>query len=286
VFTASERRKKSGTALYNPCEYFCEYESDAFQTQSFHRLEVRPLPGDIGLQETGLRKGLAMLSHQSDQQQVIYPAYRKVQRACLALCMVLAPLVIFLGFIFDPTGGVPPGGSATIAAFETASPLRVQLFLFFNVITPYFFPLSYLGLGLLAMKRSPWLATIGTAFGLIGSLPWPVFVAQEATVKNIAQIGSSAAFVTLFQHVSSEWAILLLFVSWIVGHLLGYILLGIALARARVIPLWASCLIIAGPPFQAVAYPTHLGLLQIFGFVLVFIGSIPAALVALKPPHN
>src|SRR5579875_3881734 len=214
------------------------------------------------------------------------PLYRRFQRAYLAVCMVLAPLVISLGFVFDPTGGVPPGGSATVAAFAAASPLKIQWFLFFNAITPYFFPMSYLGLGLLTMKRSPWLATIGTAFGLVGSLPWPLFVGQEAVVKDVAQIGNSAPFEVLIQHVSSEWAVILLFLSWIVGHLLGYILLGIALARARVIPLWASCLIIAGPPFQAVAYPTHLGLLQIFGFVLVFIGSIPAALVALKPPHN
>lgn len=221
------------------------------------------------------------LSHKSDQF-AADPAYRKLHRAVFAACIVMAPLVIFLGFVFDPTGGVPPGGNATIAAFQTASPLRVQVFLFFNAITPYFFPLSYLGLGLLAMKRSPWLATIGTAFGLVGSLPWPLFVAQEAVVKNIAQIGNSVPFQMLLQHVSSEWAILLLFISWIVGHLLGYIFLGNALARARVIPLWAACFIIAGPPFQAIAYPTHQGILQVFGFVLVFLGSIPAALALLR----
>ncbi len=222
------------------------------------------------------------LPQQSNQQHAADPVYRKLHRACLAVCIVVAPLVIFLGFVFDPTGGVPPGGSATIAAFQAVSPLRIQLFLFFNAITPYFFPLSYLGLGLLAIKRSPWLATIGVACGLVGSLPWPLFVEEEAVVKNIAQLGDSASFQALLQHVSSEWAVLLLFISWIAGHLLGYILLGIALGRARVIPWWAASLIIAGPFFQAIAYPTRLGSSQIFGFVLVFIGSIPAGLAMLK----
>lgn len=210
------------------------------------------------------------------------PAYRKLQHAVLAACIVLAPVVIFLGFAFDPTGGVPPQGKALIAAFQTAQPLRIQLFLFFNTITPYFFPLSYIGLGLLAMRRSPWLATVGIACGLAGALPWPMFVLQEAVVKDIAQIGNRPAFEVLLQQVSSEWAIFLLFISWIVGHLLGYVFLGIALARARVIPFWATSMIIVGPLFQALAYPTHLGMLQIFGFVLVFIGSIPAALAVLK----
>ncbi len=223
-----------------------------------------------------------VLSHQPGQQRVADPLYRRLHRACLAGCIILAPLVIILGFVFDPTGGVPPGGIATIAAFQAVSPLRIQVFLFFNAITPYFFPLSYLGLGLLAMKRSPWLATIGIAWGLVGSLPWPLFVAQEAVVKDVAQMGNSAPFEMLVQRVSSEWAVLWLFISWIVGHLLGYVLLGTALARARIIPRWAACLIIAGPPFQAIAYPAHLGILQIFGFVLVLIGSVPAAIAMLK----
>jgi hypothetical protein len=47
-------------------------------------------------------------------------------------------------------------------------------------------------------------------------------------------------------------------------------------------PFWAACLIVAGVPFQMIAYPTRLGILQVLGFALVFIGSIPAALALLK----
>jgi hypothetical protein len=78
------------------------------------------------------------------------------------------------------------------------------------------------------------------------------------------------------------WVVFALFLSWVLGHLLGYVLLGVALARARVIPLWAAWLFVATVPFQMVAYPTKQGLFQIFGFVLVLIASIHAALVLLK----
>ena len=48
-------------------------------------------------------------------------------------------------------------------------------------------------------------------------------------------------------------------------------------------PLWAASLIVAGAPLMGpIAYGTGLGLLQVLGFVLVFIGSIPAALAMLK----
>lgn len=220
---------------------------------------------------------------QPDQQSLApEPALRAFYRACLAACIVLAPLVLFLGFAFDPTGGVPPGGRATVAAFQAVSPLRVQLFLWFNAVTPYFFPLSYIGLGLLALRRSPVLATAGMALGLLGSLPFGLFVEAEAIIAHIAQLGDSAAFEALIRDVSSEGVIVFLQISWVVGHLLGYLLLGIALIRARAIPLWAAGLIILGLPFQAAAYIARQGIWQLICFALIFIGSVPAAWALLR----
>jgi hypothetical protein len=156
------------------------------------------------------------------------------------------------------------------------------LFLYFNAVTPYFFPLSFIGLGLLAMRRSPWLATIGMIFGLAGSLPFGVFVGPEALAAGIAQVGATPSNAAVVHYVFSQGAIFLLQASWVVGHLLGYVLLGIALARSRAIPLWAACLIVAGIPFQAAGYGTHQGILQLICFVLIFLGSIPAAFAMLK----
>jgi hypothetical protein len=212
------------------------------------------------------------------------PFYRKFQRACLAACIVLAPVVLFLGFAFDPTGGVgvPSSVNVLAAEFKAASPLQVQLFLYFNAVTVYFFPLSFIGLGLLAMRRSPWLATTGMIFGLAGSLPFAMFVGPEALAAAVGQLGASASNAAVVHYVSSQGAIFLLQASWVIGHLLGYVLLGIALARSRVIPLWAAGLFIVGIPFQMIAYPTRLGILQLICFALIFIGSVPAALAMLR----
>ena len=71
--------------------------------------------------------------------------------------------------------------------------------------------------------------------------------------------------------------------GWVIGHLLGYVLLGIAPLRARVIPRWAAWLLIVSALVMGpLAYGTGLGLLQVLGYLLVFLGSIPAALVTLK----
>jgi hypothetical protein len=57
---------------------------------------------------------------------------------------------------------------------------------------------------------------------------------------------------------------------------------GIALIRSRAIPLWAALLFIVGIPFQAAGYGTHVSILQLICFALIFLGSIPAALAILK----
>ena len=210
------------------------------------------------------------------------PAYRKLHRICLAACMMLAPLIVLLGFAFDPTGGVPPAPAEIFAAYQAASPLKIQLFLFFNAITPYVFPLSFVGLGLLAMRRSPWLATFGMICGLVGTLPFGFFVWPEALGDAMVKTGNSSTFQVVWNGVSSEGVIVFLQYSWVVGHLLGYVLLGVALMRARTIPLWAASLIILGIPFQAVAYIAHQGIFQLLSYALIFIGSFPAALAMFR----
>src|SRR5712691_5120133 len=99
----------------------------------------------------------------------------------------------------------------------------------------------------------------------------------------MVHLGHDPVFATLEKSYFSNPEIYIIAAGWVIGHLLGYILLGIALARARVIPLWAACLIVTSAPLMGpIAYGTGLGLLQILGYVLVFIGSVPAALAMLK----
>ena len=209
------------------------------------------------------------------------PAYRRFYRACLAGCIVIAPVVLFLGFALDPTGGlgVPENLHGVAVSIKAVSPLQIQWFLYLNAVTVYFFPLSFIGLGLLAMRRSPWLALSGMIFGLVGSLPFGVFAALEALAFRVA---SSESTVAIFQSVNSQGSIYLLGASWVVGHLVGYLLIGMALLRSRAIPWWAASLFIVGIPFQVAGYGTRQNSLQLICFVLIFIGSIPAAWAMLK----
>jgi hypothetical protein len=215
------------------------------------------------------------------------PGYLKLGRAILALCIVLAPLMLSLWFGLCPPFGdptCPAQGTAAIAAFRTMNPQLKQIFLFANIVIPYVYPLSYVGLGLLAIKRAPWLAALGIACGLAGSIPWGwIAGGQIALIDSMAQIDPNPVFVTIEHELSTNWTILTFAGGWVVGHLLAYVLLGIALARAHAVPQWAAWLIIVSAPLMGpIAYGTGLGVLQVLGYVFVLVGSVPAALAMLK----
>ena len=69
-------------------------------------------------------------------------------------------------------------------------------------------------------------------------------------------------------------------------HLLCAVLVGIALGRARIIPIWAATALVISSPLLIIGFPIHLTFYQaalLFGsLALLFIGSVPAALAMLK----
>lgn len=209
-----------------------------------------------------------------------------LHRAFFALCLLLGPLCVSAWFGLCPEYGnpaCPVGTSATLAAFRAATPLLLQLFFVVSFISAYVYPLSYIILGRLAMQRSPWLATIGIACGFVGSVVWSLFAGETFWLAAATHVDVDTQFLLVGKAYVANWAVLVMHGGWVIGHLLGYVLLGIALLRARVIPRWAAWLIIVSPLVMGpIAYGTGLGLLQVLGYVLVFIGSIPAALAILK----
>jgi hypothetical protein len=237
------------------------------------------------------RKEIQMSSgeYQSHVEKSVPLIYR-LHHWFFALCLLLAPLTVSLSFATCPVYGNPncPGSGAASAttvavAFRDANTLLLQLFFAVTVIATYVYPLSYIVLGRLAMKRSPWLATIGIACGFVGSVVWSLLTDENFWINMLAQLGFDTQF-PRFQnaYLANGW-VYAMHAGWVIGHLLGYVLLGIALLRARVIPRWAAWLIIVSAPVMGpLSYGTGLGLLQVLGYGMVFVGSIPAALAMLR----
>jgi hypothetical protein len=226
----------------------------------------------------------------ADNRAVRPPAYLRLQQVVLALCLLLAPLSLAGWFALCPQYGDPacPNNTQPLAvfvAFRAANPILLRLFLFITLIIPYLYPISYVALGLLAMQRAPWLSTLGIISGWLGSIPWGFISDTMLHLNTAAHLGQDASYATLAAAYFSQPGILAVAAGWVLGHLLGYVLLGSALLRARVIPAWAAWLIILSAPLMGpIAYGSKLGILQVLGFGLVFIGSLPAAWAMLNQP--
>ncbi len=221
----------------------------------------------------------------------------RVHRWFIATCIVLGMLATLALVVTNPPyyslqNGVP----AQVATFATASPAFIQAHLFSAVAAAYLAPLSLLGMACLAMRppvgpkghRSNWLASIAFLVVLIGMLPVSVFPAQDALTYDVVRMGSNPLFTTILQQYNNDSVMSYYSAMFLVGTILGPILIGIALWRARAVPIWAAVLITFGR-LLTFLYPFLRDLpgiyIQLLSWTPLFIGSIPAALVVLKTPR-
>ena len=213
----------------------------------------------------------------------------KFQQIILAASILLAPLLLSIWFSLCPQYGNPqcPTSAdplAALAAFKAADPGLMSIFLTVNTLIPYVYPLSYLGLGILAMKRSPWLASIGVILGWIGSIAWGVIAGAIFTGYDASRLLSGPLGASLLSAEYAHWQVYYIVgAGWVIGHQLAYVLLGLASWRAKVIPKWAGILLIVSAPIMGpIAYGIGNGWIQVAGFGLVLIASIPAAIKMLR----
>ena len=192
--------------------------------------------------------------------------------------MLLAPVLLIPGTLFNPAVGGIGAGAANIAANAAADPTTNQLHIAVYVLETFVLPASVVGLAGLALRRSPWLATIGGGLGLIGWLPWSALAAQDDLTFQMAQMGGGPQFVELWNRFTTDRTMGALTLIYVICHLSGYVLLGIALARARIIPPWAAWSLALTSPITLIAFPTHLHELLYLVIALWFVGSVPAAL--------
>jgi len=202
---------------------------------------------------------------------------RVFRHAVYAATMLLAPALLIPGTLFNPAVGGIGAGAANIAANAAADPTTNQLHIAVYVLETFVLPASVVGLAGLALRRSPWLATIGGGLGLIGWLPWSALAAQDDLTFQMAQMGGGPQFVELWNRFTTDRTMGALTLIYVICHLSAYVLLGIALGRARIIPPWAAWSLVLTSPITLIAFPTHLHELLYLVIALWFVGSVPAA---------
>ena len=232
---------------------------------------------------------MSSVENQSQQNNTVPIIYR-LQRLFFAASIVLGTAAILVAaFANPPYYGSQQGIATAIATNSTDSDLMDQTHLVAQLIAAYLLPLGFLAMAWLANRRSPWLASIGAFITLLGFLPLALYVGQDALFYDIARWGSNPQFVDLAQRWNNDGIMAYYGIMFGLGTVFGPTLLGIALWRSRAIPVWAAiCLTFSRLPvflFPFVSYHVESAIV-LAGVVLLFIGSIPAALAVLSAPRN
>lgn len=210
---------------------------------------------------------------------------RTPRRIAAAISIVLGPFAVGVVRATVPLAS-SSGGQAAIAAVAT-NPAMARVELAAGVVASLFLPFAIVGLTRLVVRRAPVLAMLGGSLALVGWALVPSLVTSDAVTYEMARSGANPAqLAALWEQLNGNFAVNMLFSVFIIGHELGTLLLGIGLARARAVPLWAAAAVVIGIVLHPVSFIVGNRLVDILAYALITLGCVAAARTVLITPND
>jgi hypothetical protein len=227
-------------------------------------------------------------SRQSEPIALLSDSWRG-HRLLFGWCLVTGSLAALLWVAVNPSINAT-AGSVTIGAYAAAAAGVTQLHLWLGVLTTLTLPFGLLGVALLAVQRAPLVATCGGMLAMAATSTAAFFTGQDNLTHQITKVGNSPSLVAVWQRFNTSPVLTGYLIVFILGTVLGPVLLGVALMRAGVFPRWAVIVLIVRGLLQMAAFPAHvpIGPVEIVATALLLAGLSPAAVLLLtsrtRPP--
>lgn len=173
---------------------------------------------------------------------------RTVSRRFGAVCLVIGPLTSAIGTLFETDAQ-----STSAALTWEQQHLAVERAASFVGLGTLLLLPAMLYLMRLARRGSPRLALIG---GGLSFLAWLAGIASVSQLDELlfqaAQLSDPTAAIPLLDAMNSHDPIInVLEAVFVIGHLVGMLLLGLALLRSRAVQAWAAVLVGVSPILHA-----------------------------------
>lgn len=163
-----------------------------------------------------------------------------LRRTTVALALPAAALTSIAWTALMPP--FPDGAVQQLTAIDEAGASATASAVLFCA-SQYVMLVALLGVARLARRRSPRLATVGGALGVIGCLGHAVWGGVSLlTLQLAADAGNRVAFAGAVERLESS-PVMVFAASGLLGTVLGFLLLGIALVRSRAVPTWVPTLL-------------------------------------------
>lgn len=209
-----------------------------------------------------------------------------VGRRALAVLVPAGPLAVAVLRVILPYYTVDP--TATMVARVNSHQGAESAVLWLSLVAMCTLVPGTIAVGLLAVRRRPWLGSGALVVSLLGFTALPVVAVTDVVASAGARSGLRPdQVVALLDAVQRQPAITVAGLMFVVGHILGVALLGIALWRARVLPGWAGLLLSVSQPlhaFFALIVPNHL--LDGCAWAMTALGFALAARVIVRTPEG
>lgn len=208
----------------------------------------------------------------------VMPGYERLLRLILAFAIIGGPLGYLVGALAIPA--IHASGLETIEANATAESFTNGIHVSAFVVASFLLPIGAAGLAYLAFPAAPWLATVGGLLGVVGWLPFSSLTALDDLAIVMAHRSDQTLSANTLDAFTNDPVMTTYLLVYVICHLMAYILLGIGLRRARIIPFWAACAMVASSPLTIAAFAFHDAGRRAVGaaaLTLLLLGSLPAA---------
>ncbi len=206
---------------------------------------------------------------------------RPARRVATAFCVAAVPILVGALTALVPSVGDGNGRQVFAAFHAHLGEARAELAV--SVAATLVLPFFVLGLYRLSVRGAPVLSGVGCVLALVGWEALAFVSAGDALMYELAARGGSP---TIWSHFMANPAIVVMTLIFVVGHLAGTAMLGIALWRVLAVRLWAASAIVAGDLGHLVAHTIGSRGLDVAAFGLLAVGCVPAARAILRTPDD
>jgi hypothetical protein len=177
---------------------------------------------------------------------------RRFWRILIAVTLPIGPLGVTVARAFLPYW--TNDDSATIVDKLLGNPDTVQVLQWVGLVMMAPLLGAMLSLGYVARRRAPILATVGSLISFGAYALWGVTGNIELTVYAMGEVGVDPATIVRVLEVQEGGAVALITgFGWVVGHIVGMILLGIAVWKAGLVPAWVGIGLAVSQPIHLVS---------------------------------
>jgi hypothetical protein len=196
-----------------------------------------------------------------------------------AACLVAGPYGQFAQFLVSPISEADSASAqvAQAAAHLTRMRWAIPLDLLILLVAP-----AVLYAGSLAGARVSKLAAIGSGLIFVTWLGAGYLLGSDVLLYVAAMASDPTAGAALVDGYLSHPVVQGVVAAYLAGHAVGFILLGVALARARAVPRWAAIAVAVWPFVEVAGEASGIRMLAAAGFALLALGFAGCAIVVVR----